>query len=65
MKHSIVALTVLAVASLTATSSLAQKGGRVGGQAAFRNGWLMSLEQGKAQARQSGKPLIVVVRCVP
>jgi hypothetical protein len=28
-------------------------------------GWLFSLEQGKAQARQTGKPLMVVLRCVP
>jgi hypothetical protein len=28
-------------------------------------GWLSSLEEGKARARQSGRPLMVVVRCVP
>jgi hypothetical protein len=28
-------------------------------------GWLSSLEEGKARARQTGKPLLVVVRCVP
>jgi hypothetical protein len=32
---------------------------------AARYGWLSSLEEGKAQARKSGKPLMVVVRCVP
>jgi hypothetical protein len=36
-----------------------------GDASALRYGWLASLEQGKAQARQSGKPLMVVVRCVP
>ena len=45
-------------------------------QAQFRNrrdglpdagqyGWLTNLEQGKAQAQKTGKPLMVVVRCVP
>ena len=28
-------------------------------------GWLGSLEQGKAAARKTGKPLMVVIRCVP
>lgn len=32
---------------------------------AARFGWLSSLEDGKARARQSGKPLMVVLRCVP
>jgi hypothetical protein len=32
---------------------------------AARYGWLPTLEEGKAQARTSGKPLLVVLRCVP
>ena len=32
---------------------------------AARYGWLPSLEQGKARARETGKPLMVVLRCVP
>jgi hypothetical protein len=28
-------------------------------------GWLSSLSQGKAQAEKTGKPVMVVVRCVP
>lgn len=28
-------------------------------------GWLSSLEEGKAQAKKIGKPLMVVLRCVP
>ncbi len=32
---------------------------------AVQNGWLFSLEEGKARARASGKPLMVVIRCVP
>ena len=31
----------------------------------LRNGWLSSLEEGRAQAKETGKPLIVVFRCVP
>jgi hypothetical protein len=30
-----------------------------------RYGWLSSLEAGKSQAKASGKPLMVVLRCVP
>ena len=40
------------------------KGDRFGANATGY-GWLGSLEQGKAQARKSGKPLMVVIRCVP
>jgi hypothetical protein len=29
------------------------------------HGWLRTLEEGKAQARTSGKPLMVVLRCEP
>ena len=32
---------------------------------AGKYGWLSSLEEGKAQARKTGKPLMVVIRCVP
>jgi hypothetical protein len=38
---------------------------RRGDQQAGKYGWLASLEDGKAQARKNGKPLVVVVRCVP
>jgi hypothetical protein len=34
-------------------------------QDAGRYGWLPSLSTGKAQAQKSGKPLMVVLRCVP
>jgi hypothetical protein len=39
--------------------------GRRGEPQPSRYGWLPSLEQGEAQARRNGKPLMVVVRCVP
>jgi hypothetical protein len=51
--------------SLTGASLQAQPRGPRGDMGAVRNGWLFSLEAGKAQARQTGKPLMVVVRCVP
>jgi hypothetical protein len=34
-------------------------------QAAAKYGWLSGLEEGKAQARKTGQPLMVVLRCVP
>lgn len=30
-----------------------------------RGGWLSSLSEGKTEARKSGKPLMVVIRCEP
>ena len=53
----------LGAVALADTSVLAQRRGR--GEPGGRYGWLSSLAAGKAQARQSGKPLMVVVRCVP
>jgi hypothetical protein len=50
--------------ALGATLVLAQPGRR-GEPQAGRYGWLSSLEQGEAKALQTGKPLMVVVRCVP
>lgn len=31
----------------------------------FRYGWIGSLEEGKAQARRTGKPIMFVLRCQP
>ena len=56
-----VASIILADASLWAQ----RRGPRRGEQSAARFGWISSLEAGKAQARKSGKPLLVVLRCVP
>jgi hypothetical protein len=36
-----------------------------GEASAARFGWLSSLAEGKAQARKTGKPLMVTIRCVP
>jgi hypothetical protein len=41
------------------------RGGRERDPEAARYGWLATLEEGKAQARTSGRPLLVVLRCVP
>jgi hypothetical protein len=32
---------------------------------ATRNGWLLSFGAGQEQARRTGKPLMVVLRCEP
>jgi hypothetical protein len=49
---------------LVVTAPLSAQPRRDAGEVA-RYGWLSSLEAGKAQAKQSGKPLMVVLRCVP
>jgi hypothetical protein len=54
----------LGAVALADSSLLAQGRGRRG-EPGGRYGWLSNLAAGKAQARQSGKPLMVVVRCVP
>jgi hypothetical protein len=36
-----------------------------GADPAAENGWLSSFDEARAQARQTGKPLMVVLRCVP
>jgi hypothetical protein len=41
------------------------KGPGPGDPQAARFGWVSSLAAGKEQARQSGKPLMVVLRCGP
>lgn len=56
-RYAVAALSVLALAG----PSFAQRGGDMGG----RYGWLSSLEAGKSEARRSGKPLMVAIRCVP
>jgi hypothetical protein len=53
----------LGIVALTDASLLGQP--RRGDQPARAYGWIFDLEEGKALARTSGKPLMVVVRCVP
>jgi hypothetical protein len=57
-----------AVLCVLATGPMAfgQGKGRGGNSAiAAQNGWIFSLAEGKRQAAQSGKPLMVVIRCEP
>jgi hypothetical protein len=66
MRSGFAALLALGLVVLTDTSLLAQRrGGRFGDPPPARYGWLFSLEEGKAQAHKTGKPLMVVLRCVP
>lgn len=53
----------LGIVALADASLLAQP--RRGDRAAAEYGWIFSLEEGRALARSSGKPLMVVIRCVP
>jgi hypothetical protein len=62
MKHAVVGLVALGSVALLAAPAAAQVKGPKGGQ---KSGWLSSLEEGKSQARAGGKPLMVVIRCVP
>jgi len=54
---------VLGVVALVDTSLLAQPRRR--GSQARDYGWIFNLDEGKALARTSGKPLMVVLRCEP
>ena len=46
--------------------ALAQFRGAPGGDLeAAKYGWLPTLKAGKAEARRSGQPLMVVLRCLP
>ncbi len=58
-------LLALGLVVLCGPSSPAQPGPRRGDPEAARFGWLASLEEGQGQARKTGRPLMVVLRCVP
>ena len=64
MRTRLVITLALAGFALTESAALAQRG-RFGEQAAYRYGWHFNLNMGKQQAQKTGKPLMVVVRCVP
>jgi hypothetical protein len=57
--------TALALGILVGSGSNALSQPRMSDANAAQYGWLSSLEEGKKQARESGKPLMVVIRCVP
>lgn len=57
---------VLLIASVVSGPLWAQSGGkRDGDHQADENGWLSSLEQGQALAKETNKPLMLVFRCLP
>jgi hypothetical protein len=58
----LIAVGCLLVPGIPATG---QRRGGGGEQEAVRKGWLFSLAEGKALASKTGKPLMVVLRCVP
>ncbi len=64
MRSPIIAVLALAGIVLSDGSVLAQRGRRSDVDAA-KNGWISSLSEGKQQARKTGKPMMVVLRCVP
>ncbi len=63
-KRVVVGLT-LAYLTLAGASLPAQFRGRPEEQEAVKQGWIFSLQRGLAEARATGKPLLVVIRCVP
>ena len=65
MKGLVVAGLAFGVLASLNSPAQAQLKGPKGKEAGAKNGWLSSLEEGKSQARRSGKPLMVVMRCVP
>ncbi|HLW68832.1 MAG TPA: hypothetical protein VKS79_26200 [Gemmataceae bacterium] len=66
MKTIISTLLPLAIVILANSPAPAQfRDRREGIPNAGQYGWLPSLSQGKAQAEKTGKPIMVVVRCVP
>ncbi len=58
-----VVLLALGVVALADAPLRAQP--RRGDQQAAEYGWISNLDEGKRLARTSGKPLMVVLRCVP
>ncbi len=65
MRRLAFAVVAIGLAGLVAEPAGAQPRGGRGGPNAFAYGWLGSLEMGKAAAHKTGKPLMVVIRCVP
>ena len=59
-----IGIVVLVLFFLSSNATLAQ-GKRGRDQNAAKYGWLSSLAEGKAQAKKTGKPIMVVIRCVP
>ncbi len=65
MRSLVVAVLALVGVALADASALAQRRRGSGEPRVNQNGWLSSLQAGKQQARETGRPLMVVLRCVP
>jgi len=66
MKSGLFVLLALAVVVLVDAPLMAQpRGPGRGDPEAGKNGWIFSLDEGITQAEKTGKPLMVVFRCVP
>ena len=63
MRRLLLGVMVLAVVGLTASPVLAQRG--LPPMAAARNGWLSDYPQAREQAKKTGKPIMLVFRCIP
>ena len=64
MRSRVVVVLALAGVALTESAAWAQRG-RMGEMEAARKAWIFNLSTGQQQARTTGKPLMVVIRCVP
>ena len=64
MKRGFLGLLALGFLFMATPSLYAQPRGR-GDADAAKNGWIFDLDEGISQAEKSGKPLMVVFRCVP
>jgi hypothetical protein len=65
MRRVLLAMLTLTGIALTQAPAYGQRGREGDDQAARRNGWGFSLASGLRQAQETGKPLMVVLRCVP
>jgi len=65
MRYPFLVLLTLAGVVLGDASAFAQRGRGFEEQSTAQRGWVASLGAGLRQARQTGKPLMVVLRCVP
>jgi hypothetical protein len=64
MRRCLCGVVALTLSVSVGAPTYAQKG-KFGREQGGNFGWLSSLSEGKAQARKTGKPLMVVIRCVP
>jgi hypothetical protein len=64
MKRGYLGVLTLGLALVADGSVSAQPRGRADPDAA-KNGWLIDLDAGITEVEKSGKPLMVVFRCVP